>query len=99
MNYNFYANKEDKLEIFEFIFKETDLHIYDLSSAHEQQICQYKTVEEISSKFDLVNGDKFATTFQLWSPRHKGNLFLGKSILTQNVAMGILIVIQRMDGD
>ncbi|MFZ1632245.1 MAG: hypothetical protein WAT43_00120 [Chitinophagales bacterium] len=72
MNYNFYANKEDKLEIFEFIFKETDLHIYDLSSAHEQQICQYKTVEEISSKFDLVNGGKYETTFQLWSPRHKG---------------------------
>lgn len=72
MQYDFFADKADKLDIFEFIFKETDLHVYDLSSQYGQEICQYKTVEEISSKFDLDNGDKFALTFQLWAPRHKG---------------------------
>ncbi|HLO43420.1 MAG TPA: hypothetical protein VK175_03735 [Leadbetterella sp.] len=78
MNYNFFADKADKLEILEFIFKETDLHIYDLSSPHGQEICQYKTVQEISSKFDFENGDKFALTFQLWTPRHKGKLLFRK---------------------
>lgn len=72
MNYGFYADKADKLEILEFIFKETDLNVYDFSSPYGQEICEYKTVEEISSKFDLDIGDKFAVTFQLWTPRHKG---------------------------
>lgn len=72
MNYNFFASKVDKLEILDFIFKETDLHVYDLASSYEQTICQYKNIDEISSKFDLDKGDKFAAAFQLWSPRHKG---------------------------
>jgi len=72
MTYEFFANKADKLEILDFIFKQTDLHIYDLSSPFGEDICKYKTVDEISSKFDLDNGGKFANTFQLWTPRHKG---------------------------
>jgi hypothetical protein len=72
MSYDFFADKADKLEFLDFIFKNTDLHVYDSSSPYGQEICQYKTIDEISSKFDLDNGDKFALTFQLWSPRHKG---------------------------
>ncbi|TKC00655.1 hypothetical protein [Pedobacter cryophilus] len=73
MTYDFFADKTDKLKILDFIFNDTDLRVYDLSSRYEQEISEYKTVEEISSKFDLHNGGKFANTFQLWSPRHKGN--------------------------
>ena len=73
MTYDFFADKADKLEILDFIFEETDLEVYDLSSPYGQEICQYRTVDEISSKFDLDDGDKFAVTFQLWAPRHKGN--------------------------
>jgi hypothetical protein len=72
MTYNFFANKTDKLEILDFIFKETDLKIYDLSSPYGLEICEYKSLSDIDSKFNLDNGDKFAVTFQLWSPRHKG---------------------------
>lgn len=72
MNYDFFADRADKLQILEYILCETDLQIYDASSIYGQEICNYKSVEEISSKFDLVNGDKFAVTFQLWTPRHKG---------------------------
>ena len=72
MTYDFFADKADKLEVLDFIFKETDLQVYDLGSPYGQEICQYKTIEEISSKFDLDNSDKFACTFQLWTPRHKG---------------------------
>ncbi|MBK7468097.1 MAG: hypothetical protein IPJ43_15525 [Saprospiraceae bacterium] len=73
MTYDFFADKEDKIKVLEFIFKETDLHIYDLGSPNGQEICEYKNVEEISLKFDIEKGDKFANTFQLWTPRHKGN--------------------------
>ena len=72
MTYDFFANKEDKIDVLEFIFKETDLRVYDLSSHYGQEICEYKTVEEILAKHDLDYGAKFATTFQLWTPRHKG---------------------------
>ena len=78
MTYDFFANKADKLEILDFIFMETDLQVYDLGSPYGQEICQYKTVDEISSKFELDNGDKFAVTFQLWTPRHKGKLLFRK---------------------
>ncbi len=71
MNYDFFANKADKLEILDFIFKNTDLQVYDLGSLHGQEICQYKSGDEIASKFDLEI-DEFGTTFQLWTPRHKG---------------------------
>ena len=71
MNYDFFADKADKLEILDFIFKDTDLHVYDLGSPYGQEICEYKTIIEISSKFDLEI-DEFGTTFQLWTPRHKG---------------------------
>lgn len=75
MTYDFFADKVDKLEIFDFIFRKTDLKIYDLSSSYGKEINEYKTVEEILSNFDLSNGNKFAVTFQLWTPRHKGEPF------------------------
>lgn len=72
MIYDFFADRSDKLQVLEFIFTETDLKVYDLNSQYGQEICEYKTVADIVSKFNLDNGDKFVTTFQLWSPRHKG---------------------------
>lgn len=71
MNYDFFANKEDKLNILDFIFSKTDLQIYDLGSPYGEEICHYKNITEISSKFDFEI-DEFGTMFQLWSPRHKG---------------------------
>ena len=71
MRYNFFSAKTDKLEILDFIFKETDLRVYDLYSTYGKEVCEYKTTDDISSKFDLEI-DEFGTTFQLWSPRHKG---------------------------
>lgn len=70
MNYNFFADKADKLQILEYIFSETDLQVYDSYSSYGQEICNYKSVEDISTRFDLINGDKFAVAFQLWTPRH-----------------------------
>lgn len=72
MRYDFYADQTDKLTILDFIFNETDLQVFDLFSPYGQNISQYKSSKEVTAKFDLVNGDKFAVTFQLWTPRHKG---------------------------
>jgi hypothetical protein len=80
MTYDFYANRADKLKILEFIFRETDLHIYDLGSRYGQEIYEYKSIDEILSKFDLEINE-FGTTFQLWTPRHKGKLIFKKITL------------------
>ncbi len=87
MNYDFFADKADKLEILDFIFKDTDLHVYDLGSQYEQEICQFKTSDEISSKFDLEI-DEFGTTFQLWTPRHKGKPIFRKVDLDPKRCIG-----------
>lgn len=78
MTYDFFADKDDKIQILDFIFRETDLQIFDLGSPYGQKVNQYKATEEVVSKFDLHNGDKFAVTFQLWTPRFKGDLVFRK---------------------
>ena len=88
MNYDFFADKVDKLQILEYIFSETDLQVYDLGSSHGQEIWNYKSVEDISAKFDLTNGDKFAVTFQLWTPRHKGQPIFRKIDLDPKLCNG-----------
>jgi hypothetical protein len=72
MTYNFFADRNDKLDVLNFILNETDLCIYDKDSNYEEEIVQYHSLDEISSKFELTNGGKFAVTFQLWSARHRG---------------------------
>jgi len=72
MTYDFFADKTDKIKILDFIFSGTDLKIYDHSSPYGQEICEYKNVDEVISKFDLDNGSNFGIGFQLWTPRHKG---------------------------
>jgi hypothetical protein len=75
MKYEFFAAASDKLELLDFIFKNTDLHIYDGNSQLGQEICEYTTVKEISSKFDLEHKNflnfQLVGKFILWSPRFK----------------------------
>jgi len=88
MNYNFFANKADKLILLDFIFCETDLRIFDLGSPYGQDICEYKNTTEISSKFDLDNGPQFSSTFQLWTPRFGGDIIFRKVALNPKYCKG-----------
>jgi len=78
MTYDFFADESDKIEVLNYIFRETDLQVFDHYSALGQQVTEYKTTEQIVSKFDLRNGDKFSVTFNLWTPRLKGDLIFRK---------------------
>lgn len=71
MTYNFFAAEQDKIELLDFIFKETDLQIFDSYSSYGETICQYRSTREIAAKFDLHNGRDAAVIFQLWSPIFK----------------------------
>jgi hypothetical protein len=88
MTYTFFADKSDKLEVLNFIFKDSDLKIYDSYSDYEQEICEYKTIDDILSKFDLDNGGNFANTFRLWTPRHEGKPIFRKVELNPESCKG-----------
>ena len=88
MTYDFFADESDKIDFLNYIFNETDLQIYDLSSEFGEEICQYKNIEDIVSKFDLKNGSKFSNTFQLWSPRFKGKADFKKVELNPEYCRG-----------
>lgn len=88
MNYNFFASKDDKIEILEFVLIKMNLRIYDSHSFYEQEICEYKSVDEIISKFDLENGYEFSQTFQLWTPKHGGNPIFRKIALNPDYCNG-----------
>ena len=88
MTYDFFANKSDKINLLDFIFRETDLKIYDLASPYGQEISEYKTTDEIETKFDLENGGQSSATFQLWTPRFGGDIFFRKVDLNPKYCNG-----------
>ncbi|MCD6013413.1 MAG: hypothetical protein K0Q79_3275 [Flavipsychrobacter sp.] len=78
MTYQFFASKEDKIQLLEFIFNERGMIAYDLSSEDDkEQVCQYRKAEDITSKFDLENGSPI---FKLWTPRFLGDVTFRKII-------------------
>jgi hypothetical protein len=78
MTYDFFADRNDKIEVLNFIFQETDLQIFDSNSIYGEKVNEYRASTDIISKFDLQNGGEFAITFQLWTPRFMGDLVFRK---------------------
>ena len=99
MTYDFFASKADKIEVLDFIFSSTSLQIYDLGSAHDQEIVQYKSTGEIVEKFDLENGNKFAVTFNCWSPTMgypNDQLHIGQKYFRQFGKRGEIILLNGL---
>lgn len=89
MNYDFYASAEDKIDVLNFIFNETDLRIFDSASLFDEEVCEYKNVDEIKTKFDLQNSvNSNSITFQLWSPLFKAKPDFRKIILNPKYCKG-----------
>ena len=88
MTYDFFAIKTDKINLLDFIFKDTDLKVFDLASAFGQNISEYKSTDEIVSKFDLEKGGQSSQTFQLWTPRFGGEVLFRKVELNPKYCNG-----------
>ena len=69
MNYQYFADKPDKIDILNYIFSETDLQVFELGSPFGKEIQQFRSVEEIILCFDL-HLEGTGALFMLWSPRH-----------------------------
>jgi hypothetical protein len=72
MNYDFFANKQDKITVLDFIFNSTELQVFDHYSPFGQEISQYKSTAEIISHFELEKGRQSAVTFNLWAHNFGG---------------------------
>lgn len=74
MNYDFFANANDKQSILDFVFKETNLRIFDLYSDYDQEITEYKNTQQILSKFDLQKENHLPALFSLWADNFGGEI-------------------------
>jgi hypothetical protein len=72
MNYDFFANKGDKISVLDFIFNTTELQVFDHYSPYGQEVSQYKSTAEIISRFELEKGRQSAVAFNLWAPEFGG---------------------------
>jgi hypothetical protein len=88
MTYDFFADKDDKIQLLDFIFTQTDLQVFDSYSPGGQEIVEYKSTADIVAAFDLKSGGQFAITFQLWTPRFKGDLVFRKIDLNPKYSSG-----------
>lgn len=70
MHYSFYAHIQDRLDILDYIFTKTDLQVFDMNSKINEEIKEYKTIDEIiQNNPEILENNKLGVYFRLWSPR------------------------------
>jgi hypothetical protein len=65
-NLDFYGLENDQRELFQFLFAETDIIIYELSSAYDREPRQFRSLAEVEAGIQL--GGSRTEHLQLWSP-------------------------------
>ena len=78
MNYDFYADENDIVEILNYIFSETDLMLYELASKYGQDAKSFKETNEVLKNYNFFSSNESSETFQLWTPRFEGDLVIRK---------------------
>jgi hypothetical protein len=64
-NLDFYALGDDLRRVFDFLYSETDVVVYELSSEPNSDIRRFNSVAELADTYDL--GGPKAVHLQLWS--------------------------------
>jgi len=88
MTLDFFADAADKMELLNFIFAETPLHVYDHYSVYGEEIREYHSINDITSCFDLQNGGANSAAFQLWSETFKAKPVFQKISLNPKYCNG-----------
>src|SRR5881394_1447108 len=65
-NLDFYALRDDQRSLFEFLYSETDVVVYELSSQFDREARRFESLGALESAFTL--GDYRAARLQFWSP-------------------------------
>jgi hypothetical protein len=67
----FFAVHADLQQVVEFLYGETDFHVYELYSAYGQELREFKSFAELDAAFDIgqdIHGHGHAALLSLWSP-------------------------------
>jgi hypothetical protein len=67
----FFADRDDSLEVLRFIFAETDARVFEPSSRYDQELREFRNLEEILEAFDIgrdLHGSSFNHLLSLWAP-------------------------------
>ena len=65
-NLDFYALRDDQRSLFEFLYSETDVVVFELSSQFDREARRFESLAALESAFTL--GEYRAARLQLWSP-------------------------------
>src|ERR1700744_6187013 len=65
-NLDFYALADDLRSLFQFLFAETDIVVYEMSSEPGHEARQFRSLVQLETVFEL--GKYRAGHLQLWSP-------------------------------
>ena len=65
-NLDFYAVADDLREVFAYLFSETDIVVYEMSSEHNRPVRHFRSLQSLEDVFEL--GAYRAAYLQLWSP-------------------------------
>jgi hypothetical protein len=65
-NLDFYAVTDDLRSLMQFVFNETDIIAYELSSEHNDELRAFRSLSELEKVFIL--GSPHSIFLQLWSP-------------------------------
>jgi hypothetical protein len=88
MNYNFFASESDKITLLNYLFANTDVQIFDSYSPYDEQVRQYKSLTDLTTAFDLANGDQYAVSLSLWAPSFLGAVRFEKIALKPQYCNG-----------
>ncbi|RZL41125.1 MAG: hypothetical protein EOP00_25430, partial [Pedobacter sp.] len=87
MNYDFFADKEDKISVLDYIINETDLQIFDFNSEPGKLISEYTHINDITEKFELEIGGSYISSFCLYKPNFGGKIYYRKIELDKNLKL------------
>jgi hypothetical protein len=67
----FFGIRDDLEDVFEFIYRNTDFHVFESYSQYDKELQEYKNTKEIMNLSDIGRDNKgngAAYLFSLWSP-------------------------------
>ncbi len=79
-NCDFYAVGNDLVNILEFTFTNLDCRVFELSSGFDEQLCEFKSLEELKEKYDIgkcINRTS-SVNLQLWPVKASNSVVIDK---------------------
>jgi hypothetical protein len=91
-NLDFYAVREDLIDLLSFIYAETDCRLFESYSEFDKDLREFKSTEQLLSAYDLgcdPHGNGSAVLLTLWSPSVSSNVKVERISLDARKCKGV----------